>query len=623
MTLLKNKFLLFSLLSIYLFAWFSQDILIFNPDVSWFMLATKRMLAGGSYTHDFFEINPPMILYLTVPAVMLMQFLAITADIAVRIYIFFLSTLSLYLCFNLLNKIFASQHKLFTIISILSLATLFLLLPVGAFAQREHILIILTIPYFLLITLRLQASACSVFTALGIGIMAGCAFAIKPYFLLSLFLVEIYYCYTTRRLFAWLRPETFAIFGVFISYACLIIWLHSDYLTLVLPLITKFYYQKFSSSLINILRDQDVIFTGFMIIFYWLSYHQFPYKKLGNVLLLASVGFTIAFIIQRTHWYYHALPAFALNCWLLILLFQSWILPNNYSKLDYIRATALGLLSLAYLFFYQTHLALSLAFYPSAYFSFFSILFAWLFYSANLKENLSTLVLRLSLALALAGLFYLNGVHTLWREHLFLLTTILLILLFYLCMPNPAKRIKFTYFALLGMVFFAYPFHHATYIYHYTIETKKIFEPYYQFIRTFDNHSIYFFTNSGDYAFPINDYTRLNFPSRFGCLSWVPSLRMEDSQAVYQQAYAQQASAMAFFISAVAEDLSKYHPDYVFIDVRKSSSTPQLGYFGNDQLDYLRFFLLNPSFQHVWKNYRYLKTVDGQPVYKFRIYQKI
>jgi hypothetical protein len=55
---------------VFIIGGFVQNDAIFSWDVSWLLEVTKRWLNGGTYGKDFFENNPPLILYLYAPAVL-------------------------------------------------------------------------------------------------------------------------------------------------------------------------------------------------------------------------------------------------------------------------------------------------------------------------------------------------------------------------------------------------------------------------------------------------------------------------------------------------------------------------------------------------------------------------
>ena len=138
----------------------------------------------------------------------------------------------------------------------------------------------------------------------------------------------------------------------------------------------------------------------------------------------------------------------------------------------------------------------------------------------------------------------------------------------------------------------------------------------------YSNKSVYIFSNSADFAFPAVDYTHQTFTSRFGCLGWLPALSYWDPDAAYASAYQRNKNEMDFFMHAMVEDIEQNKPDLIFVDMRNTNADRVKTYFGNIQIDYLRFFSQNPPFQTTWKNYHYIKTVDGQPLFKFMVYAR-
>jgi hypothetical protein len=361
------------ILGIYLLSWLLQDAFLLNSDVSWLMLATKRLLLGGTYTKDFFEINPPMILYLYIPAVWIGNVFSLQADVALRVYVYLLATGSLICCWQVLychsreggnplmvrdnltigsrlrgndklslnntlnlnstlnptnpfklNDNFNLTTKLYSMTVIVITAIIFLFLPLSEFGQREHLMLILIMPYLFLMADRSHHS--TPFCIL-IGLMAGCGFVIKPYFLAPLILIELHHMRQTRNWLAWLRPEIAGIFFIFALSASIIFIVNRDYLTLVVPLITHLYYQKYALPLHAVLFNEQAVFAYYTLVFYWLSYQSNPHKKLSTILAITISGFLLAFFIQQTSWYYHTLPFFSLSILLCALLFIAWV--NN------------------------------------------------------------------------------------------------------------------------------------------------------------------------------------------------------------------------------------------------------------------------------------------------------
>ncbi len=315
--------LLFALL--YIFAWRIQDQFLLKGDVSWQMHLARLVLSGGNYVKDFFEINPPLSIYLYMPAVFLQQKFSISGILALRIYIFIFATLSLILCHSLFKKISPSKDKNIRLLFIVTLFFVYLILPFEEFGQRECLLLYLTMPYFLLISIRLKPMKINLLPAVNIGILAGLGFAIKPFFIFAFCLVEIYFLSKQitlrKRLISWIRPETVCIFLIFIFYLIFIYFFHPNYIKVVVPLAANFYYQSFSLPLTYVFFNPLVIYISLTPVFYFFLSANELYKQLFIVLLMALAGFLAAYLVQQLPWYYHVLPAFSIAVIVYVLSF--------------------------------------------------------------------------------------------------------------------------------------------------------------------------------------------------------------------------------------------------------------------------------------------------------------
>jgi hypothetical protein len=321
------------ILVLYVVAGLFQQQMVFNWDVSWLMHVTHNLLAGGSYTNDFFELNPPLIIYLYAPAVWVNTIFSLPPMVGLQIYIFMLATASLYYCYVLSPKIF--QENFTEQLFLIAATFIFLILPVYDFGQREHLFIIFSLPYFLLVGARLNDVSFNVYFAAGIGLFASAGFALKPYFLIAPLLVEIYYLALRRQLFCNVRPETVMIAVFLIGYLGFIDIVHHDYLAVVLPYVIRTYYATFASSWINTIANPLAIFCVIPIIFHLLLYKKNPYKVLCSVLLLAMLGMFVSYLVQRSSWHDHILPAYSVAILLTILLFSILFSRTCINKLVY------------------------------------------------------------------------------------------------------------------------------------------------------------------------------------------------------------------------------------------------------------------------------------------------
>ena len=346
----KKDLFLLALAGIYLLGGIIQATLLLNWDVSWLLHATRRLLAGGTYAMNFPDLNPPLIMYLYIPPVLLNKLTHLNIISSLRLYIFFLSTLSLYSCHILTHKIFSSD--ILSKIVVLTLAVLFLVFPFYEFGQREHIMLIFTMPYLLLAACRLQGSNVRVSHAILIGIGAGLGFGLKPHFLVTFALVELYYIYCQKNLFAWLRTETLTAITIIGIYTVSIFIFQKDYLSILVPIAIRNYYSGFNTEWTLLLFYPVVIFCEFVMVFFFMQYHQNPYKKLSTILFLALIGYLFCYIVQRNLWYYHLIPAFAIAILLFVLQFALLIAHCRTNKHDLFILSGAGAIIVAFILGY-------------------------------------------------------------------------------------------------------------------------------------------------------------------------------------------------------------------------------------------------------------------------------
>jgi len=187
----SSLFLIITLFIVYVLGWYLQSQQIFSWDVSWLAEASRRLMLGGNYTNDFFENNPPLILYLYMLPASISYWFDINIIEVMRCYIFTIATASIGLCYYFSHKIFSKEPAFIQYITIL-LACIFLILPFYEFGQREHLFLMLTMPYLFMMAAQLNNGIVNRNSAIMTGFMAGLGFSIKPVFFFMLILIEGY-----------------------------------------------------------------------------------------------------------------------------------------------------------------------------------------------------------------------------------------------------------------------------------------------------------------------------------------------------------------------------------------------------------------------------------------------
>lgn len=315
---------------IFLLGIWIQANIFFNGDTSWLMHAGAMLLQGGSYFHDFFDVNTPMAIFVYLPAVLLTKITAISFIVSLPIYVFCLAFFSLVICSVIIKIIFEEKSSLIAKYFLVAIAFVYILLPASQFGQREQLLIILTTPYLLLIVARCQnkldpalrfiprAQSNQSMLALGVGLAAGIGFSIKPYFLLLWVAIEFYLICTQKKIS--FRLEFLAVLFVLFAYGWAIFLFTPEYVTQVLPIIWHFYYFIFSYSWVAVLTRPLAVFCLLVVIFYGVLRKQFTNTQLADVFALGIIACLLIYISQRAILYYRLLPALSLAAFLLFFL---------------------------------------------------------------------------------------------------------------------------------------------------------------------------------------------------------------------------------------------------------------------------------------------------------------
>lgn len=307
------------LFALCLLAYLIQINIGLHKDVAIISHTAALMLQGQTYAHDIFEPNPPLIFYLHFLPVIIAKITGINIIYVLRLYILALIVLSVTCSRALFAILFKSNTMLIDFMTF-GLACILLFLPAEAFGQREHFLLILTMPYFFLVACRLDRININPFFAVLIGVMAGIGFAIKPFFLPTLLLIELLSVYRKKSLLGWIRLEAIAASLVILGYGLSVILLYPDYWRIVLPLWMPYYR--------GIVRPWSALLTCLDFLFCCVAMLSSCFTPKGDrnatiktVLGLSIIGYIIAFLIPRVAWYYHLIPALSMACLYFILVF--------------------------------------------------------------------------------------------------------------------------------------------------------------------------------------------------------------------------------------------------------------------------------------------------------------
>jgi hypothetical protein len=251
-----------------------------NQDSIWQIWVGRQMLHGARLYSDIVEVNPPLLFWLAVPQAAIGEWLGLTAAAVTIAFTIALTLLSLFL----------SPRRY-----VVPLLAAFTLLPLAIFGKAEHLALVATAPYALLIAARLDSREPR--HPWLIGFLAAVGFAMKPYFILVPSALELL-VWTKPRV----RPETIALAVSAALYGAAVLLFAPNYLTVIVPMVRQSYGPFAAGTPSGLAAAAAFLIAGFGAIGRKLS----PAAK---ALAIAALAFLPAVFIQDKGWPYQSVPA--------------------------------------------------------------------------------------------------------------------------------------------------------------------------------------------------------------------------------------------------------------------------------------------------------------------------
>jgi hypothetical protein len=598
---------------------FIQHQLFLSWDIGSLLNSTNKLLAGGNYVDDFFIPNTPMILYLYVPPLLLAKFSQINVLFIFPLYIFFLAALSYTVCYQLINKIFLPQDFVQRYLFAITLALVFLIVPIYEFGQRDHLLVLMTMPYLLATVCRLEAKPLTKILAFAIGVFAGLGIAIKPHFLILPLLIESYYAFSQRNWLAWCKPEIVGIIAVLALYVSFVLITRQDYVAVIMPYLVKYYYGSSWITWFGFLFNDALLYIYITVIFYVFLNKFNKYKKLSAILFTALIAFICTFMTQGFTYFYHMVPALSLAILMIEQLFVNIFTQAGLTSKDY-KIIAIPAMCLLLMQVYMVNLSFSMMFIdPAQFFVVFTIAFINLILVFKFTEN--SLITIVS-TLIVGTLIYLLSAVALGKAAYFLQILLTLFIFAIFCkvaFANTASRLlQMVFTALLGVCLLELPCWIVLHVYEVGVQYKRYtLNKLIEFMRTQPPHtSIYMLATGIHYTFPMASYTDAVIAQRFDALwmvrSFVKDIARQKGQQVRDEI--RDNTSDTFVLNMIVNDLRRHKPELVFVETK---------YVGQRTLNFnfLEYFSESKAFQEVWKNYHYYTTVEQAGVFKLEVYK--
>lgn len=270
-----------------------------TSDVGWLLHVTQVVARGGELYRDVFEINPPLIVWLKLPLVMLAEVVGVNALAVYRVAVL---ALMLACGWGTRRLVVRDDPVLANVTAFLAVVFL-AVLPIGWFGEREHLLVALVLPY---VVLAGAAEPRSAKHRAIIGALAGLGIALKPQH--GLVWVGLMLRAALAHRGGWRRAEHLAAGAVLALYAVSVPVLAPGYLPMVRE-IGMVYLEFRRVPLGDVLLSPAGVWVGATLGLYLFARIFGGGTRLGDALAVAAAGLLAGVVIQGKGFPYHFYPA--------------------------------------------------------------------------------------------------------------------------------------------------------------------------------------------------------------------------------------------------------------------------------------------------------------------------
>ena len=277
-----------------------------NHDVSYFVHFDSWLLQGRKLGSDLIDGSLPMAWIVSMPAAVLVKLGLFAEPSALRLVFWFYFMISAALVILVLSKYEqAGQQRAYG--WVVGFVLIFTLGPGFSFGQREHASVLLAMPYLAAASLRIHSGPnLGRPLALVIGLLAGVAFSIKPYFLAVPALIELL-LFVRLGWRSLLRVECLALGLTVATYVAMTWLLIGDFVWQTIELSFDTYWAYESLSL-HVLIERFYIVVQPALYGALVSLVTRTWTAQHSILLLAGLGYTISYFVQEKGFVYHAFP---------------------------------------------------------------------------------------------------------------------------------------------------------------------------------------------------------------------------------------------------------------------------------------------------------------------------
>ncbi|MCF8145006.1 MAG: hypothetical protein K9N21_13905 [Deltaproteobacteria bacterium] len=284
-------------------------------DPAQYLYAAELWWDGGSLYRDFVDTNPPFVIFFSLPPVLLSRLTSMAVDTALWIYSLSWIVLSLAILRVLLNRVWSVDSARIVHMFWFIMALVMLSPSDDVFGQREHMSLILLLPYLTAAALHEQGQPLGRGSAVWIGILASWGVLLKPYLAVVPCGVEIYLAVARRDWKSLFRPESLTIAASIAVYLAVVVLYTPDYFRYAgYAAETLWAYNWKGNMPVRALEKAMPLVLAAVAVLMLGERRDAAFLRL---LWLAALLFYVPVVVYGKYWCHHLFPHTTL-CWLIL-----------------------------------------------------------------------------------------------------------------------------------------------------------------------------------------------------------------------------------------------------------------------------------------------------------------
>jgi hypothetical protein len=274
-----------------------------NADVSWLLTLAEKLLDGS---RDFIEVNPPGAIFAYVPAVWLARMVGISPEAASDVLVFLLAAVSLGLASLILGPRHADLRN--TPVVMAGTLAILLVLPIYTFGEREHLCVLLILPWAAAIVARLEGRVPDKSLLVLAGLACALCVVVKPHFILMIGLLSGALAWRMRSARAVFILENCIAAALLAVYGAILWTEFPEFLSQTVPLVTAVYVPNRLDLPTMLLASVSILWVCIIAMIAIVGAFRRRDAVAGVLLTMSGVGY-LSFLLQGKGWPYQSYPA--------------------------------------------------------------------------------------------------------------------------------------------------------------------------------------------------------------------------------------------------------------------------------------------------------------------------